>query len=134
MANINSKYDSDIYFTITFKGLFKIIFFRNSQFQKLFNNLFAPEISIQKFEFGFIQFNKIFIQFENQGMEDHYLLRMLHRVLLFRKMFSSGSLLWNTISIRWINLIRIDTLRHCFSTAAAISVNFDHFWPGGLTL
>ena len=27
---------------------------------------------IQKFEFGFIQFKKIFIQLENQGIEDHY--------------------------------------------------------------
>ena len=27
---------------------------------------------IQKFKFGFIQFNKIFIQLENQGIEDHY--------------------------------------------------------------
>ena len=28
---------------------------------------------IQKFEFGFIQFNKIFIQLENQGIEHHFI-------------------------------------------------------------
>ena len=56
---------------IQFKGLFNIIFFRNIQFKKLFNNLFFPENSIQKYEFGLIQFNKIFIQLENQGIEDH---------------------------------------------------------------
>ena len=27
---------------------------------------------IQKFDFGFIQFNKIFIQLENQGIEHQY--------------------------------------------------------------
>ena len=26
---------------------------------------------VQQFKFGFIQFNKIFIQLENQGIEDH---------------------------------------------------------------
>ena len=28
---------------------------------------------IQKFKLGFIQFNKIFIQLENLGIEDHYM-------------------------------------------------------------
>ena len=31
------------------------------------------ENSIQKFEFDLIQFNKIFIQLENQGIEHHYI-------------------------------------------------------------
>ena len=45
------------------------------QLKKLFNNLFFPENSIQKliqkFEIGLIQFNKIFIQLENQGIAHH---------------------------------------------------------------
>ena len=78
----NGKYRFKIWFIhsfhgkIQFKGLFNIIFFRNIQFKKLFNNFFFPENSIQKliqkFKFGFIQFNKIFIQLENQGIEHHY--------------------------------------------------------------
>ena len=36
-------------------------FFQENSIQKL----------IQKFKFGFIQFNKIFIQLENQGIEHH---------------------------------------------------------------
>ena len=53
-----------------------MIFFRNIQFKKIIQQTFFPENSIQKliqqFKFGFIQFNKIFIQLENQGNEDHY--------------------------------------------------------------
>ena len=34
---------------------------------------------IQNFKFGFIQFNKIFIQLENQGIEHHYSREVLRR-------------------------------------------------------
>ena len=50
-------------------------FFREYSIQKIIKKPFFLENSNQKFEFGFIQFNKIFIQLENQGIEDHYLVR-----------------------------------------------------------
>ena len=38
-------------------------------------------------------------------------------------------------SERWNNnLIKNETLSQCYSAATAILVDFDHFWPGGLTL
>ena len=44
---------------------------------------FFPENSIPKSKFGFIQFNKIFIQLKNQGIKDQYTIPM-------RKSLSSG--------------------------------------------
>ena len=41
---------------------YSTIFFLENSIQKL----------IQKFKFGLIQFNKIFIQLENQGIGHHY--------------------------------------------------------------
>ena len=42
---------------------------------KNYSIIFFPENSIQKFiqnfQFGWIQFNKIFIQLENQGIVNH---------------------------------------------------------------
>jgi len=74
MANIDSKYDSFIYFTIKFNLKdYSISFFQEYSIKKKFNNIFPHSIQklIQKVEFGFIQFNKIFIQLENQGIEHH---------------------------------------------------------------
>ena len=50
MANINSKYDSFIHFTIKFNSI--SIFFRNIQFKKIFNNFFPPTFDHRQFFFG----------------------------------------------------------------------------------
>ena len=84
-ANIDLEYDSDIHFTITFKGLFKIFFFSGIVNSKNYSiTFFSPEISIQKFEFGFIQFKKTFLQLENQGIQ--------HRCASSKNMDSTGRL------------------------------------------
>ena len=77
MANIDSKYDSFIHFTVKFNSRdYSISFFSGIFNSKNYSITFFPENSIQKliqkFQFGFIQFNKIFIQLENQGIEHHY--------------------------------------------------------------
>ena len=75
-ANIDSKYDSFIHFTIEFnsKDYSISFFFQEYSIQK---NILFPENwiqkLIQKFWFGLIQFNKIFIKLENQGIAHHYL-------------------------------------------------------------
>ena len=70
MVNINSKCDTFIHFTIKFNSKdYQISIFQ--EFKKIFNNLFFLENSIQKSKFGFIQFNKIYIQLENQGIVHH---------------------------------------------------------------
>ena len=76
MANIDLKYDSFIHFTIKFNSNdFSISFFQTYSIQKTIRLPFIPENSIQKFiqkfEFCFIEFNTIFIQLENQGIEYH---------------------------------------------------------------
>ena len=76
MANIDSKYDSFIHFTVKFNSRdYSISFFQEYSIQKSIQKPFFLENSIQKliqqFKFGFIQFNKIFIQLETQGIEDH---------------------------------------------------------------
>ena len=76
MANIDSKYDSFIHFTIKFNSKdYSISFFSGMFNSKNYSNKIFLENSIQKliqqFKFGFIQFNKIFIQLENQGIEHH---------------------------------------------------------------
>ena len=78
MANIDSKYDSFIHFMIKFNSkdfsisFFSGIFIFNS---KSYSTTFFLENSIQKLiqkiEFGLIQFNKIFIQLENQAIKHH---------------------------------------------------------------
>ena len=53
---------------------YSIPFLGNIQFNRLFKYFFSEnsiQKLIQKFKFGFIQFNKIFIQLENQGIEHH---------------------------------------------------------------
>ena len=77
MANIDSKYDSFIHFTIKFNSKdYSISFFSGIFNSKNYSITFFPENSIQKliqkFKFCFIQFNKIFIQLENQGIGHHY--------------------------------------------------------------
>ena len=62
-----------IYFTsIQFNKNSKTIFHQNS-IQKIIQNYLFPtnsiQNSIQNFEIGWIQFNKIFIQFENVGID-----------------------------------------------------------------
>ena len=78
-GNIDSKYDSIIHFRVKFNSKeYSINFFRNIQF-KNYSIIFFPgkfnSKLIQKFKFGLIQFNKIFIQLENQGIEHYYLHR-----------------------------------------------------------
>ena len=73
MANIDSKYDSFIHFTVKFNSRdYSISFFSGIFNQKNYSITFFPENSIQIFKFGFIQFKKIFIQLENQGTGHHY--------------------------------------------------------------
>ena len=78
MANIDSKYDSFIHFLIKFNSKdYSITIFSGIFSLKNYSiTFFFLENSIQKFtqkfKFGFIQFNKIFIQLENQGIEYHY--------------------------------------------------------------
>ena len=73
MANIDSKYDLFIHFTVKFNSRdYSISFFSGIFNSKNYSITFFPENSIQKFKFGFIQFKKIFIQLENQGIEHHY--------------------------------------------------------------
>ena len=76
MANIDSKYDSFIHFTEKFNSRdYSVSFFSGIFNSKKYSITFFPENSIQKliqkFKFGFIQFNKIFIQLENQGIVHH---------------------------------------------------------------
>ena len=70
-------------------------FFGNIQFKKLFNNLFFPENSIQKliqkFYFGLTQFNKIFIQLENQSIAHHYWEHVVTERLELRSSLGSSS-------------------------------------------
>ena len=78
MANIDSKYDSFIHFTIKFNSKdYSISIFWEYSIQKIIQQSFFLENSIQKliqkFWFGLIQFNKIFIKLENQGIAHHYL-------------------------------------------------------------
>ena len=73
MANIDSKYDSFIHFTIKFNSTdYSISIFPGRFKSKNYSIICFLKNSIQKFEFGLIQFNKIFIQLENQGIEHHY--------------------------------------------------------------
>ena len=73
MTNIDSKYDSFIHFTIKFNSKdYSISFFSGIFNSKNYSIAFFAKNSIQKFKCGFIQFKKIFIQLENQGIEDHY--------------------------------------------------------------
>ena len=77
MANIDSKYDSFIHFTVKFNSRdYSISFFSGIFNSKNYSITFFPENSIQKliqkFKFCFIQFNEIFIELGNQGIEDHY--------------------------------------------------------------
>ena len=73
MANIDSKYDSFIHFTVKFNSRdYSISFFSGIFNSKNYSITFFPKNSIQKFKFGFIQFNKIFNQLENQGIGHHY--------------------------------------------------------------
>ena len=76
MANIDSKYDSFIHFMVKFNSRdYSISFFSGIFDSKNYSITFFPEKfnskTIQKFKFGFIQFNKIFIELENQGIEHH---------------------------------------------------------------
>ena len=60
---------------IQFRGLFNINFFQEYSIKKYYSITFFSGNSIQKliekFKFGFFQFNKIFIQLENQGIQYH---------------------------------------------------------------
>ena len=72
-ANIDSKYDSFIHFTLKFNAKdYSISFFWEYSIQKITQKPFFLENSIPKLQFGFIQFNKTFIQLENRGIEHHY--------------------------------------------------------------
>ena len=80
MANIDSKYQNIIHSfhdKIQFKGLFIINFFQEYLIQKIFNNLFFQKIQFKNWfknlNLAFFQFNKIFIQLENQGIKHHYI-------------------------------------------------------------
>ena len=73
---MDSKYNSFTHFTIKFISKdYSMSFFSGMFNSENFQEVVFPENSIQKliqkFEFCLIQFNKIFIQLENQGIEHH---------------------------------------------------------------
>ena len=71
MANNDSKYDTFIHFTTKFNSKdYSITFFLENSIKKL----------MQKLEFGCIQFNKIFIQEDNQGIAHPYFGRLLSKL------------------------------------------------------
>ena len=75
--NIDSICDSFLFISPQFNSTknSKTIFHQNS-IQKIIQNYLFPtnsiQNSIQNFEIGWIQFNKIFIQFENVGIDQGY--------------------------------------------------------------
>ena len=78
MANINSKYDSFIHFTVKFNSKdYSIYFFSGIFNSKNYSIIFFPRKFNSKIDSNIliwlnsIHFNKIFIQLENQGI-DHY--------------------------------------------------------------
>ena len=76
-ANIDSKYDLFIHSTIKFDSKqYSMAISSGISNWKDYSILFFPEISIKKlikkFEFGCIQFNKMFIKLENPGIAHPY--------------------------------------------------------------